>query len=69
MFMLSPTMVQRSSKAFIGTTFGKLNATPRSQTLVAQCWKNTLHTIAKPKSFQNKQIMVFLFHVMLVTSL
>jgi hypothetical protein len=69
LIMLSPTMVWRSLDVFVGTTFGELNITPRSQTLVAWCCKKTLNTTAKPKSFQNKQIMVFLFYVMLVISL
>jgi hypothetical protein len=43
-----------------------LNVDLQSQKLIARHWKKTLNTIAKPKSFQNKQIVVFMFHVMLI---
>jgi len=49
--------------------FSKLNVVPQSQAIVVQHYKKTLNITAKPKSFQNKQIMVFQLHVMLVTSL
>jgi hypothetical protein len=49
--------------------FNKLNVVPQSQAVVVQHCKKTLNITTKPKSFQNKQIMVFQLHVMLVTSL
>ncbi len=42
---------------------------PTKVTLVAWCCKKTLNIIVKPKSFQNKKIMVFMLRVMLATSL
>jgi hypothetical protein len=40
--------------AFVGMTFGELNATPWSQTFIVWCCKNTLNIITKLKSFQKK---------------
>jgi hypothetical protein len=62
-------MVQRSLSAFMGTTFSGLNVVPGSPTIVAQHCKNALNITVKPKSFQNKQIVVFLLCVMLVIGL
>ncbi len=67
--LLSCTMVQRSLSAFAVRAFGELNVIPPNPTFTIQCCKNTLSNIVKPKSFQNKQIVVFQFHVMLVNNL
>jgi hypothetical protein len=62
-------MVWKSLSVFVVMAFGELNATLQSLKLVSQHCKKTLNTTIKPKSFKNKQIMVFLFHVMLVIGL
>lgn len=67
--LLLCTMVWRSLNAFVVKAFGILNVIPPNPTFTTQCCKNTLSIIVKPKSFQNKQIMVFQFHVILVSSL
>jgi hypothetical protein len=69
LILLSPTMVQRSLSAFVGTTFSGLNVVPQSLTFVAQHCKKALNITIKPKSFQNKQIVVFLLYVMLAIGL
>ncbi len=69
LILLSPIMMRRSLNAFMGMAFGELNIIPRNKAVIAQHCKKTLNTTTKPKSFQNKQIMVFMFHVMLVTNL
>jgi hypothetical protein len=56
-------------KCFCGDNIWRIKRCPQSQTLIVQCCKKTLNIIAKPKSFQNKQIMVFLLCVMLVIGL
>jgi len=66
---LSPAMVWRSLNASMGMAFGELNVVPRSQTIIAWCYKKTQNTTTKLESFQNKQIMVFLLCVMLVISM
>jgi hypothetical protein len=66
---VAPIMVWRSLSAFVVMTFGESNATFQSLKLNFQHCKKTLNIITKPKSFQNKQIMVFLLHVMLVIGL
>jgi hypothetical protein len=62
-------MVRKSLNAFLGKSLGELNIAPQSQTPFVQRCKKTLNISTKPKWFQNKQIMVFLLHVMLVISL
>jgi hypothetical protein len=42
-----------------GQRFGELNVVSQSQVVVVWCYKKTLKTTAKPKSFQNKQIVIF----------
>jgi hypothetical protein len=69
MILLSPTMVRRSLNAYMGMALiSELNVVPRSQIIVVQHCIKTKNIIAKPKSFQNKQIMVFMLHVMLFIS-
>jgi len=53
----------------MGMAFGELNIVPQSQAFTARCYTKTLNIITKLKSFQNKQIVVFLLCVMLVTNL
>jgi hypothetical protein len=62
-------MVWRFFNAYVGMTFGKLSVVPPSQIVIAWHCKKTPNTIAKPKLFQNKQIMVFQLHVRLVIGL
>jgi hypothetical protein len=45
----------------MGMAFGEFNIIPQSQTIIVQC-------CTKPKSFQNKQIVVFRLRVALVPS-
>jgi hypothetical protein len=56
-------------ECFCGATFGELNVVPQNQTIIGQHCKKTLNIIRKPKSFQNKQIMLFLLHIILVIDL
>ncbi len=67
--LLSCTMVRRSLSALVVKVFGELNVIPPNPTFTTQCYKNTLNIIVKPNSFQNKQIVVFQFNVMLVNNL
>jgi hypothetical protein len=66
---VAPIMVWRYLSVFVVMTFGESNTTLQSLKLNYQHCKKTLNITTKPKSFQNKQIVVFLFRVMLVIGL
>ncbi len=56
-------------ECFCGDSIWQIEHYPPKSNIIAQCCKKTQSTIAKPKPFQNKQIVVFLLHVMLVIGL
>jgi hypothetical protein len=66
---VAPIMVWRSLNAFVVMRFGESNVTFQILKLNSQHYKKTLNITKKPKSFQNKQIMVFFLLVMLVIGL
>jgi hypothetical protein len=64
--VFSPTNVGKCTKALVDMVFGGMNDVPPSQKLNVLLCKRTLITIARRKSYQRKQLLAFLFHVMMV---